>query len=85
MCKIIKQVVAHAGEYVGEGNTYSLLVGVPSIITTIKIKVEIPQKVENLTTTKSSYATRGHITSTSYLVIDVHCCSIHNRQKLETG
>lgn len=57
----------------------------------LEIYVEIPQKAENQSNTRSSYTTHGfihkglYILLQRYLIINVHCCSIYNSQKLETA
>jgi hypothetical protein len=69
-----------------KGDTPPLLVGVRTCTGTTEISVGIPQKDEN----QSSYVTLGHIPKghsilpQGHLLNNVHCCSTHNSQKLET-
>ena len=42
--KSMKQIMAHAGEELGEENTYSLLVGVLTSMTIMEICVAVPHK-----------------------------------------
>ena len=73
----------------GEGNTYLFLVGVQTGTVTVEISVDVSQEAENQSASRSSYTTLGHIPKglyvlqQTYLLIQVHCCSIYHSQKFE--
>jgi hypothetical protein len=51
---------AHAGEHVGKGNIYALLVGVQTCTTTIEISVAVCLEARNRSTPKIQLPTLGH-------------------------
>jgi hypothetical protein len=73
-----------------EGNTSLLPEGIQDCAVTIEIKMAVPQKVRNGSTTRSSYTTLGYILKRHSILLQehmlnhVHCRFIHNSQKLET-
>jgi hypothetical protein len=86
----ITQVVANASRLWYLGNTPILLLGVQNFTVIIEISVTVPQKDVNQSASKPKYTISGHIPKRSsilpqgyFLLNHVHCCSIHNSQKLE--
>ena len=73
-------MTAHAGEVVGKGSTYSLLVGVQIGTTTMEISIEVPQKSENQSTSISCFTILGYIHKGLYLISEVlaHPCSLQS-------
>lgn len=71
---------------VGKRNIYSLLMGVPTGVATMKINMEIPWETENCLTSGSSKTFLRHIPKRlwRYLLPHVYCYSVSDSQKLET-
>ena len=79
-------MIAQAGEDVG----LALLVDNQTGKATTKIIEEVPQKVKiqyhKIQLYRIGHVSKGlYILLQRFLLIQVHCCSIHNRQKLETA
>lgn len=73
-----------------KANTHPLLVGVQTWTAIVEICLEVPQKFEDQSITKSSYITlgyksKGHFSlQKRHLSNHVYYCPICNNQKLET-
>ena len=66
-----------------------LLVGKQTRIATVEFIVAVPEEVGNKSMPRSSYTILGYIpkgfciVQQKHLLIYVHCCSIHKRQKFK--
>ena len=74
-----------------KGNTHPLPVGVQTCTATVEISMAVPQEDGNQSTSRSSYTTHRHIAKACfilpqrYLFSHVHCCFVHNSEKMETA
>lgn len=90
MAKIKKnQMMTNAGMYVGEGNIYSLPVGVQIGAATLEITVMFLQKLEIDIPHAQLYPpwpmpTGLYILSSKHLFIHVYCCSVLNSQEIRS-
>lgn len=74
----------------GKRNTHPLPVVVQTCTAIMKISAEVSQEAGNRSSSRFSSTTLGIYAndSTSYqrhLFLPVHCCSVHNSQKLEAA
>uniref|UniRef100_A0A9L0T963 Uncharacterized protein n=1 Tax=Equus caballus TaxID=9796 RepID=A0A9L0T963_HORSE len=76
--------------YGEKGTLITLLVGMQTGAATMENSLEIPQKIKNRTTTRSSYPTTGYLSkelkvsnSKSPVHPNVHCSIIYNSQDVE--
>ena len=85
----IKQATAHAKMW-SKGNIHPLLVGMQTCTVIMEISVMVSWEYRNKSTSKSIYTTLGYMPKGCFILLKrhllnhVHCCFIHNREKLET-
>ena len=85
------QGTPYAGKMWSKGNTLSLVVWVQTCTTTLETNLEVSQKIEYSSTSKSCYTTPGHIPKIDPLSHNDTCPTlfiaafIHNSQKLVTN
>jgi hypothetical protein len=83
------KVTPHAGEDVEEGRKFYISRQSANFTTTLKINLNISQKIGNISTSRHSYTTPGHIPTRcstipqGYSLNYVHSSFICNSQKLE--
>lgn len=58
----------------GQGNTYSLWLGVQIGTVTMEISVEVLQKAENQSNVKHGYPTLGHVPKGVKTLLQTHTC-----------